>query len=153
MRRARTGPSALSASAECIALCIPPARVRELWPLTEPMLRAAIARGRISDFAGVQRRVFEGAALLWIVWDGKQIKAAAVTELQAVGRETICTIVACGGRHARTWIGLIDRLEAYAKAEGCRAMRFYGRNGWLRMLPDYRAIAIIAEKQLNRISN
>ena len=33
--------------------------------------------------------------------------------------------------------------------EGCRAMRFYGRSGWLRVLPDYRQIAIVAEKQLN----
>ena len=81
MRRARTGPSALSASAECVALCIPPSRVHEVWPHAEPMLRAAIARGRISDFASVRRRVFDGAALLWIVCNGQHIQAAALTEL------------------------------------------------------------------------
>ena len=112
------------------------------------MLRAAIARGRISDFAGVRRRAFEGAALLWIVWNGRRIQAAALTELQAVGGEKLCTIVACGGRQSQAWIGLIARLEGYAKAEGCRAMRFYGRSGWLRVLPDYRQIAIVAEKHL-----
>ena len=47
------------------------------------------------------------------------------------------------------WIGLIARLEDYAKGEGCRAMRIYGRRGWLRILPDYRQIAIVAEKQLD----
>jgi hypothetical protein len=123
--------------------------VHEVWPQAEPMLRAAIARGRISDFASVRDRVFDGAALLWIVCNGQQIEAAALTELQAIGAETFCTIVACGGRRSRAWIGLIARLEDYAKAEACRAMRLYGRRGWLRVLPDYRQIAIVAEKHLN----
>lgn len=36
-------------------------------------------KGRLSDFAAVERDVLAERALLWLAWNGETIKAAAVT--------------------------------------------------------------------------
>jgi hypothetical protein len=116
-------------------------------PFASPLIEAAMRRGGIWDFSGVERDVLAGAALLWLVWDGEEIAAAAVTELAVVHERKICTIVACGGRARRRWLHLIAELEAFARREGCRATRIYARRGWTRVLADYRATRVILEKE------
>jgi hypothetical protein len=107
-------------------------------------------KGRLTDFAEVERDVLAGCALPWIAWNGEKIKAAAVTELGIANGEKFCTIVACGGRDRGLWLHLLAGLEAYGEAEGCAAIRIYGRRGWLKLLPDYRTTRVLLEKKLPR---
>ena len=149
MRRP-TAPSIGSPSADaCSLICVGPSRVAALWPFARPLIVAAMRRGAISDFSGVERDVLDGRALLWLAWDGQEIAAAAVTELSQVHGRKLCTIVACGGRMRRRWLHLIAELETFARREGCEATRMYARRGWIRVLPDYRATRVILEKELN----
>jgi hypothetical protein len=129
-------------------ICIDPAQVHQFWPYVAPLIQAAMKRGRISDFAGVACAVHAGRALVWIVWDGERIKAAVVTELGTANGERFCTIVACGGRDRREWLPLLGALERCARAEGCKAMRIFGRRGWERLLPDYKPARVLLEKEL-----
>jgi hypothetical protein len=122
--------------------------VAVLWPFARPVIAAAMRRGGISDFSAVERNVLSGGALLWLAWDGREIVAAAVTELTLVHGRKLCTIVACGGRERRRWLHLIAELETFARREGCQAVRICGRRGWLRELPHYRATRVILEKEL-----
>ena len=110
-------------------------------------------RGRLSDFAAVERAVLAGAQLLWLAADTRTIYAAAVTSLDVVNGEKLCTIVACGGRARALWLPLIAVLEDFARAEGCRAIRILGRRGWARALPDYRITRIVLEKQLKPLEH
>ena len=103
-------------------------------------------KGGVSDFADVERAVLSGAHLLWLAADATTIYAAAVTALATVNGERHCTIVACGGRARERWLPLIATLEAFARAEGCRAIRILGRRGWARLLPDYTTTRILLEK-------
>jgi len=48
----------------------------------------------------------------------------------------------------RRWIGLLERIEEFARAEGCEATRIIGRRGWARILPSYRTKRIVLEKDL-----
>jgi hypothetical protein len=99
-----------------------------------------------------------------------RIAAAAVTELHQTEWRKVCVLIACGGasgrsRHsprrrastpwcssramgARNWIGLLDEIEAYARAAGCEAVRLMGREGWQRLLPSYRRTGIVLERTL-----
>jgi hypothetical protein len=113
-----------------------------------PLVKAAIEKGRLTDFPEIERDVLAGRALLWIAWNGEKIKAAAVTELGVANGEKFCTIVACGGHDRSQWLHLLAVLEAYGEAEGCAAMRIYGRRGWLKLLPDYRTTRVLLEKKL-----
>ena len=102
----------------------------------------------LTDFETVARDVIDGRSLLWLVREGADIYAAAVTALSVSNGRKFCTIVACGGRELPKWKFLIARLEQFAKAEGCNGMAIMGRRGWLRELPDYHLTSITLEKEL-----
>ncbi len=144
-----TAPAARNSQQDPIhCICIDPAHVARVWPLVSHLIRAAMHKGRISEFADVERAVLEGAQLLWVAADTRAIWAAAVTQLTHANGERFCTIVACGGRERARWLPLKAELEAFAKAEGCAAIRIHGRRGWAREFPDYRLTRILLEKEL-----
>jgi hypothetical protein len=132
---------------QCI--CIDPAHIERVWPLVAHLIRAAMRKGRISEFADVERAVLAGSQLLWVAADRTAIWAAAVTQLATANGERFCTIVACGGRERARWLPLKAELEKFAKAEGCAAIRIHGRRGWAREFPDYRLTRILLEKELS----
>lgn len=107
--------------------------------------------------------------------DGACVQAAAVTELHRTEWRKVCVIVACGAPSGclrgsrlshpsswaavsraadsraadmRRWIGLIEKIEEFARAEGCSATRIMGRKGWARVLASYRTKRIVLEKDL-----
>jgi hypothetical protein len=96
----------------------------------------------------VARKLSNRAALLWLVWDGNNIRAAIVTSVSEVNGKKRCIIVACGGQDMSTWLHLLPQIEGYAKAEGCNSMAIMGRRGWQRMLKAYRPVAVTLEKAL-----
>jgi hypothetical protein len=132
---------------QCI--CIDPAYVCRVWPLVSHLIRAAMRKGRISEFADVEEAVLAGTQLLWVAADRQAIWAVAVTQLSHANGEKFCTIVACGGRERARWLPLKAELEKFAKAERCAAIRIHGRRGWAREFPDYRLTRILLEKELS----
>jgi hypothetical protein len=140
-------PFAIRHSPLCELICIDPERVHQFWPCVEPLIARAMAHSSVSSLDGIACAVHAGRALLWIVWNGEEIKAAVVTELGTVDGKRLCTIAACGGRDSDEWLPLIADLEKYARAEGCKAMRIFGRRGWERLLPGYAARTML-EKEL-----
>jgi hypothetical protein len=155
---------------------VPPGQVAPAWSHVRHLILAAMKRGGLSSFGPVEDSVLRGDALLWLAWSGDpgsgsgagRIAAAAVTELHQTEWRKVCVLVACGacprprpggaasGRSrpstrimgARNWIGLLDGIEAYARAAGCEAMRLMGREGWQRLLPSYRRTGIVLERTL-----
>jgi hypothetical protein len=114
-------------------------------------------RGDLSSFAPVEASVLRGDALLWLALSreggaGVRIDAAAVTELHRTEWRKVCVVVACGApshvSERRRWIGLLERIEDFARAEGCEAIRIIGRKGWARVLTSYQAKRIVLEKDL-----
>ena len=135
---------------DCHLICVDPAQVHEFWPHVASLIKAAMEKGRLSSFADVEHAVRNGNALLWLAWNGETVKAAAVTELAVANGEKFCTIVACGGHDRSQWLPLLAGLETYGRAQGCAAMRIYGRRGWLKLLPEYRTTRVLLEKELTR---
>jgi hypothetical protein len=134
--------------AECQAICVDPKRVAEFWPHVYRWIHRAIQRGGLGRFADVERDVLEGHALLWLAWDGETILCATVTKLVISDVDKVCLILACGGGSVRRWIALIERIEGYARDEGCDVVRLMGRPGWISLLPHYRADKVILERAL-----
>ena len=150
-------------------VCVPPDEVGRAWPHARPLILAAMKRGGLSSFQPVEDAVLRGDALLWLAiareehqgvgGDGACIAAAAVTELHQTEWRKACVLIACGGASGRSrpsslamgadrWIGLLDGIEAYARAAGCEAVRLMGREGWQRLLPSYRRTGIVLERTL-----
>jgi hypothetical protein len=124
-------------------ICVDPERIFDFWQYARPLIKAAIDHTNLSDFDYIENQVLSGEQLLWLAWSGK-IEAAALTCLE----RGVCTITACSGHDMQRWLPLRERLEKYAKDEGCSTMRLYGRKGWERVLDGYRVEHVILEKAL-----
>jgi len=131
---------------------ISPTQVQYVWPMVFARLRRAIRRTGLSDFARVECDVLTGQALLWLAlstpYDDVTIDAAATTRLELTDAGKVCVITACEGKEMARWLPLIHGIEDYAKAEGCRSVRIFGRKGWLRVLDGYRQTHVIIDKAL-----
>lgn len=134
----------------CHLLCVEPKRVPEFWPHVSHLIKSAMQKGRLSDFASVEHDVMSGhsGTLLWLAWDGQKIKAAVVTALNEANDEKFCTIVACGGSNRSEWMHLLEGLEKYARDERCKSVRVRGRWGWKRLLTGYRIQSVTLEKRI-----
>lgn len=129
-------------------VCVDPERVHEIWPSVAPLLKQAIARTGLAVFAMIERDILEGSSLLWIVWNGESIEAAASTSLQQTDAGKVCVITACAGSGMTRWVSLTRGIEAYAQVEGCCCVRIFGRKGWSRVLDGYEQTYAIIDKRL-----
>ena len=119
---------------------VPAADLPRVWPMVAPWLAAVVARrlGEMSldDLRGICAR--EEGALVLICGAGDEAVAAGVTQVREhEGGGRSCCILALGGSGARDWCGTLGVIEANAARIGCETVRFEGRAGWARLLPDY----------------
>jgi|GEM_PF-1214225 len=136
----------MSALADLI--CVPPQRVREIWPRVEVMLGRAVLRTDLSHTADIARDVLEGDGLLWLACIGDKIEAAAITLLVRTDRHLVCLITALGGENRDHWVPLLSQIEDWARAEGAARLRLMGRVGWARVLKNYHVSNIVLERAL-----
>lgn len=128
--------------------CIDPSRAPEIWPSVAPLLKQAIARTRLAQFATIEREILGGLSLLWVAWNSRGIEAAASTSLQQTDAGKVCVITACAGSDMARWLPLIRGIESYAREEGCCCVRIFGRKGWARVLGGYEQTYAVIDKRL-----
>lgn len=104
----------------------------------------------MGTFSTLERDVLSGGALVWLAYNEPKIESAAVTQIEHTECSRVCTIAACGGDDYENWIHLIGDIETYAAEENCDAVRIIGRQGWGRVLPDYKVSRVVLEKKLNK---
>ena len=129
-------------------VCIEPAHIREVWPHVRPLLEKASRRTGLNAFADFEADILAGRSLVWIAWNGNTIEAAAATILINSDPGKVCVITLCAGRQMSRWLSLIDRIEDYAREEGCTRIRIFGRKGWLRVLEGFAASHVVMDKAL-----
>ncbi len=118
------------------------------WPFVDEQLAIAVRRGGVGTTIEEVRRDLEaGLAHLWLALIGGYIVGSAVTMLVAARGRKRCELVAFAGQLDRCR-DMLPRLEAYARDEGCEAMRVMGRPGWRRALPGYMEPFVTMEKRL-----
>lgn len=130
------------------AVCVDPAQVIHVWPKVKNLILVAMQRGGLGSFAVVEKAVLIGDMLLWLALEGGNIRGAAVTSLEKTEWDKSCVIVACGGKEVDQWIDCLGKIEEYAKAEGCKSVRIFGRIGWQSLLPAYRPYRVVLEREL-----
>lgn len=128
-------------------VCVDPKNVHQIWPQAKDLIRAAIEQTDLSEFADIEYDVLNGDQFLWLAISD-HIEAAATTHLIKTRGKPVLIITACSGHQRERWLPLLSRIEHYARAEGARCVRLYGRKGWERALKDYRTEYVIMEKAL-----
>jgi hypothetical protein len=129
-------------------VCVEPDQVSELWPHVSPLLKAACCRTKLNAFADIEADILAGRSLLWMAWNGRTVESAAATILINSEIGKVCIITVCGGSDMKRWLPLIEQIEAYARAEGCKRVRIYGRKGWLQLLDGFEEKHVIMDKEL-----
>lgn len=130
-------------------VAVDPSLVAKVWPHAREMVKRAIDRTKLCNFAAIEKEVLAGLQQLWLGWNGSAIQVAAVTQLVRIAEDKICILVACAGSDRIGWLPLLTGLEQFAKNEGCRTMRIIGRKGWSRVLDDYPVKYVVMEKELS----
>ncbi len=128
-------------------VCVDPRIAYDVWPHVVVLLKAAVFRTELGRFEEIEYDVLTGRGLLWLAWSG-QIEAAATTVLTETNASKVCVLTACGGTDMRRWLALLEKIEVYAKAEGCNRVRIFGRKGWQRMLNRYHVTNVVLERKL-----
>lgn len=140
----------MSASASLV--WIHPQDVPAIWPLVADRLRAAYLRTDLSHTLDLERDVLRGDAALWVAASPggivAEIEAALVAKLVRTDRNLVCIITACGGSNMSRWLGHLAAIERWAKEQGAAKIRLFGRKGWLRVLKQYQAKAVVLERAL-----
>lgn len=138
----------MSASGECLALCVPPDQVEEFAHIARPLLDQAT---RVGDWTAdnIWREVCGGDMLLWLAVDSPLIYAVVVTKLTKGPSGLWCSVIAAAGTDMDKWKHLMRDIEAYARAEGCNELRLSGRPGWARVLPDFEMRYVTLGKRLS----
>ena len=133
---------------ELQAYCIPRAQIDEAWPGVAKLIEEAYKSSDENVPPDTLAQLRMGHRQLWVVWDGRQVLAAALTRIIVLRSCLACQITACGGHDGDRWINLISRIEEWAKAEGCGKVQVEGRLGWERKLPKYTRARIVLELEL-----
>lgn len=130
-------------------MCVAPDRIKGIWPYVVGYFMAAYDRGIGDDnLESLKRDIDAGRQLVWIVWDGHGIIAAAATKIVDAPAKRLCIITACGGGQLKRWAGFKTTFEDYAVREKCDAIRLMGRRGWQDVFSDYYQPWICLQKDL-----
>jgi GNAT superfamily N-acetyltransferase len=127
-------------------VCVDPARIHEVWPHVRPLLERACRATCLNAFADFEADILSGRSLVWITWNGRAIEATAATTLINSDFGKVCVITLCAGHGMQRWLKLIERIESYARDEGCARIRIFGRKGWLRVLERFEARHVVMDK-------
>jgi hypothetical protein len=123
-------------------------RIDETWPRVEKLISDAIDHGtsRITK-DDVYEKLKSREYQLWIAYEDG-IKAVAVTEIVDTARGRVASIFICTGKDMSKWLHHLSEIEVWAKEAGCDIVETLARQGWQRMMPDYKARHIQLEKMI-----
>lgn len=119
---------------------VPSAHVEAVWPLVKRHLDRALAYGDGEFTLDDIRRLCRARDMqLFVVGDGKGIHGAGVTQIVRYPRKLYLDLVLwAADRPLDEYLHLFAAIEHWAKTLGA-IPRLFGRRGWGRKLPNYRA--------------
>lgn len=121
---------------------LPSEALDEWWPVVLPYAQK-MTEVFPTDWpiSAIRNDAAAGKLLLWLIWDHETKQAFGVVGVQVLRKgngDLIAEIAMIGAEDHRRWLHLLPDLEADAKARGCVAIKVRGREGWARLLPEYR---------------
>jgi len=117
------------------------------WPFASKVLEPALDRGETLE--DLLTKLYRKEAQLWMIYDNGEQVAAVVTEIFPDNNGQVCNIWAVGGTGINRWIGYLDTIEQWAKANGCSAVIIEKtRKGLQRLLRDYKVTHVTLGKDI-----
>lgn len=115
---------------------VPADLVLRVWGRVEAILRRVVKPDTGYRLEDVLTRLQLAQWQLWVIGD---FEAVAVTELQVRPLHNVLWVQFIAGDNVDDWLGDWERvLEAFARANECKAVEFNGRRGWHKFQHKFR---------------
>jgi hypothetical protein len=122
---------------------VPIAELEATWPKVNRWIESAVRYGQgDEDACDICIAIYNGIYQLWHEPD----KFAAVVQIVEHPRQTVATILYCGGE-LDSLLTMYAEAKHYARANGIDAIRVWGRQGWEKVL-GMKRIGVILQEQL-----
>jgi hypothetical protein len=115
-----------------------------VWEKVKPHIERALEHSYTHTLGDIAEGLISGAMQLWTYGD---FDAAMVTDIDH-DRVRFCTIILLAGDGFDNYKHYLDVIEQWAKDNGCKEIRVYGRKGWSRVLNDYKEMYRVLGKEL-----
>lgn len=124
-------------------------QISKVWPIVEPMLAIAAERSD-GDFTTdvVYQNLIFGHMQLFVWQVNEKISAACVTEIYSRRCKKVCSMPLIGGTDMKFWLKAEDELVKYAKEQGCSQLEGYCRDGWLRVLKNWKKVWVTMRRDI-----
>jgi hypothetical protein len=141
------GPAISSLDHRIVFTGIPVDDLGKAWGKAKAHLIRALAPNETID--QLLTAIYQKKMQLWVAYEGPDMQAAMTTEIFFEGPRKICNLCHLGGSGINNWLDYLGTVKAWAKADGCDAIRVSrGRPGWKRLLKDFTVTHVILEKEL-----
>jgi hypothetical protein len=106
--------------------------VPEVWPRVRPLIQSALDKGAgevsVDD---ILARLLNAQSQLWMMFDGSDLLAAAVTQIVNFPQQRICEITQLGGRDPERFVpAFAAHIMPGLQRMGVSAIHAHGRRGW-----------------------
>ncbi|MBN9219540.1 MAG: hypothetical protein J0I79_16465 [Mesorhizobium sp.] len=129
---------------------LPREQVMPAWPDIAPILARVVGKDGREDLLDVAGGLLKGEYQAYIIVDGPRPVAVAVTQILQTRHEKLGCIVYVAGDGLTDWLGFIDSVCEWCKAQGCTSVEGTGRKGWERILKsrDFDRVTSTIRKRL-----
>jgi hypothetical protein len=112
-----------------------PEQVPQIWPHVKDYIESSLLDNGHVTLQNIYDNLLLNNYQLWTPIS-MDVQAAIVTTIvNDVNGATHCVILSCGGKNMNNWKDMVfDEIKNWARDEGCKFMKVYGRKGWAKLL-------------------
>ena len=125
--------------------------IDSVWPYIQDKYDSIsrTTRGRYSK-PDILQLIKERQQQIWLAREMQDdnIVMVCTTEIMDYPQRKTLLIHYCTGDNYKSWLWVLDEIEAWARTQDFKMIEIYGRKGWQRILKDYKLEKIILSKDL-----
>lgn len=119
------------------------------WHRIAELLLPVMKRDEVDNtLEDVRQFLLSGNMQAWLIdWE-----TVFITQIQPFGADSknptkrVCAIIFCAGKDLERWLPYAKtHFKEWAKTMNCSKLRISGRDGWEKVLPDFKRISITVE--------
>ena len=136
---------------------IPLKDIDKVWVLAKPYIDDALAYSNGHHHSEHFKDLLKkGKLQLWLLWDNdkntikEKMTGVVVSEIVIRSIKKVFHLPIVTGKNRQKWQHLIEKLEEFAKDQGCDCMELVARPGWQKILDKHKYFKthVVLEKNL-----
>tara|TARA_R100001463_G_scaffold42001_1_gene88250 strand:+ start:186 stop:593 length:408 start_codon:yes stop_codon:yes gene_type:complete len=132
------------------AYLVPPSDVSKLWGKVEPLITKALKHnhGELVS-SDILELLLQKRQLLWVGFEDNDIHSALVGEFITYPRKKAFRIITWStksGYHYEEWMELFNKIENFARLNGCSVMEAWTRKGLAKKLNWNHSYSVVVKQ-------